>query len=31
VTVDAESNIVITVGSFDGIARAATRWAQATA
>jgi N-methylhydantoinase A len=30
VTVDAESNLVITVGTFDGISRAATRWAQST-
>jgi N-methylhydantoinase A len=31
VTVDAESNLVITVGTFDGISRAASRWAQSTA
>ena len=28
VTVDAESNLVITVGTFDGISRAASRWAR---
>jgi N-methylhydantoinase A len=30
VTVDAETNLVITVGTFDGISRAASRWAQST-
>jgi phosphohistidine swiveling domain-containing protein len=30
VTVDAESNLVITVGTFDGISRAASRWARST-
>jgi len=30
VTVDAETNLVITVGTFDGISRAASRWARET-